>query len=83
MATAGVSYHVGREAKAQYDEQWAGVQTGVLHHKHHFDAVKSRISPYWILGDHRAVYCHAFRPRRPANMAQPIKSFRRIAFACA
>ncbi len=51
MATAGVSYHVGREAKAQYDEQWAGVQTGVLHHKHHFDAVKSRISPYVISGD--------------------------------
>ncbi len=51
MAAAGVSYHVGREAKAQYDEQWAGVQTGVLHHKHHFDAVKSRISPYVIPGD--------------------------------
>ncbi len=51
MATAGVSYHVGRESKAQYDEQWAGVQTGVLHHKHHFDAVKERISPYWIPGD--------------------------------
>ena len=51
MATAGVSYHVGRESKDQYDEQWAGVQTGVLHHKHHFDAVKSRISPYVIPGD--------------------------------
>ena len=51
MATAGVSYHVGREAKDQYGEQWAGVQTGVLHHKHHFDAVKSRISPYVISGD--------------------------------
>lgn len=51
MATAGVSYHVGRESKDQYGEEWAGVQTGVLHHKHHFDAVKDRISPYWIPGD--------------------------------
>jgi FAD dependent oxidoreductase len=51
MAIAGVSYHVGREAKSQYNEEWAGVQTGVLHHKHHFDAVKERISPYWIPGD--------------------------------
>ncbi|MBS1806973.1 MAG: FAD-dependent oxidoreductase [Acidobacteria bacterium] len=51
MAAAGVSYHVGRESKAQYGEQWNGVQTGVLHHRHHFDAVKDRISPYWIPGD--------------------------------
>ena len=51
MAAAGVSYHTGRESKDQYGEQWAGVQTGVLHHKHHFDAVKERISPYWIPGD--------------------------------
>lgn len=51
MAAAGVSYHVGRESKAQYGEEWAGVQTGVLHHRHHFDAVKERISPYWVPGD--------------------------------
>ena len=37
MALAGVSYHVGRESNAQYNEQWNGVQTGVLHHKHWFD----------------------------------------------
>jgi hypothetical protein len=51
MAAAGVSYHVGRESKAQYGEQWNGVQTGVLHHRHHFGAVKEKISPYWIPGD--------------------------------
>ena len=50
-AAAGVSYHVGRESKAQYGEQWNGVQTGVLHHRHHFGAVKDKISPYWIPGD--------------------------------
>lgn len=51
MAAAGVGYHVGREAKSVYNEQWNGVQTGVLHHKHHFGAVKQKISPYKIPGD--------------------------------
>jgi hypothetical protein len=51
MAAAGVEYHVGREAKTVYDEQWNGIQTGVLHHKHHFGAVKEKISPYKIPGD--------------------------------
>jgi hypothetical protein len=35
MAAAGVDYHVGREAKAAYGESYNGVQTGVLHHRHH------------------------------------------------
>lgn len=48
MASADVSYHVGRESTAQYNEQWNGVQTGVLHHGHWF---KSKISPYKIPGD--------------------------------
>ena len=51
MATAGVSYHVGRESREQYDEQWNGVQTGVLHHSHHFGAVETPISPYVVPGD--------------------------------
>ena len=51
MAAAGVDYHVGREARAQYDEQWNGVQTGVLHHRHHFGVLKSPISPYRTPGD--------------------------------
>ena len=53
MATAGVSYHVGREAKSVYGEEWNGVQTGILHHKHHFGpkAVKKKISPYRTPGD--------------------------------
>lgn len=48
MAAAGVSYTVGREANALYGEQWNGIQTGVLHHGHHF---KSDISPYLVPGD--------------------------------
>lgn len=48
MATAGVSYHVGREANSVYNETWNGVQTGTLHHKHWF---MSDTSPYKIPGD--------------------------------
>ncbi|HYG35674.1 MAG TPA: FAD-dependent oxidoreductase, partial [Clostridia bacterium] len=51
MAAAGVSYHIGREAKSVYGEQWNGVQTGVLHHRHHFGVLKQGISPYVIPGD--------------------------------
>lgn len=48
LATAGVSYHVGREANSIYNEQWNGIQVGVLHHSHWFD---TDISPYKIPGD--------------------------------
>jgi len=51
MAAAGVDYHIGREANAVYGEKWNGVQVGVLHHRHHFGAVKTPISPYVIPGD--------------------------------
>ncbi|TDU70790.1 FAD dependent oxidoreductase [Prosthecobacter fusiformis] len=51
MAAAGVDYHVGREANSVYGEEHNGVQVGVLHHKHHFGAVKEPISPYKIPGD--------------------------------
>jgi hypothetical protein len=43
MALAGVSYHVGRESNAQYNEQWNGVQPDARHHGHFFDA---KIDPY-------------------------------------
>jgi hypothetical protein len=51
MAAAGVDYHVGREANSVYGEQWNGVQVGVLHHRHHFGALKTKISPYIVPGD--------------------------------
>ena len=50
MAAAGVDYHVGREASAKYDEAWNGVQTGVLHHSHHFGVLKTAIDPYVKVG---------------------------------
>ncbi|NBQ59022.1 MAG: FAD-dependent oxidoreductase, partial [Opitutaceae bacterium] len=51
MAAAGLDYHVGREARAQYNEELNGVQTGVLHHRHHFGVLKEKISPYVVPGD--------------------------------
>ena len=51
LAAAGVSYHVGRESTEQYGEKWNGVQTGVLHHGHHFGVLPKGISPYKIPGD--------------------------------
>lgn len=51
MAAAGVQYHVGREANSVYGEEHNGVQTGVLHHRHHFGVLKEKISPYVTPGD--------------------------------
>jgi len=51
MAAAGVDYHVGREAQSTYDEKWNGVQTGTLHHRHHFGTLKTKISPYVVAND--------------------------------
>ncbi len=51
MAAAGVSYAVGRESKAQYREERNGVQTGVLHHRHHFGVLPHGISPHVVPGD--------------------------------
>jgi hypothetical protein len=51
LATAGVSYHVGREGNDVYGEEWNGVQTGVYHHHHHFKAVDEPIDPYRTPGE--------------------------------
>ena len=49
IAAVGVSYRTGREANAEFGETWNGVQTGVLHHRHHFADMK--MSPYVVPGD--------------------------------
>jgi hypothetical protein len=51
LATAGVSYHVGREGTDVYGEDWNGVQTEVYHHRHHFKVLDQPIDPYWTPGD--------------------------------
>lgn len=50
MAAAGVSFHVGRESTDAFGEEWNGVQTGILHHAHHFGGLPP-ISPYVVPGD--------------------------------
>ena len=47
MATAGLTYQVGREACTVYNETWNGVQAGVQQHPHYF---KDKIDPYKIKG---------------------------------
>ena len=51
LAAAGVTYHVGREANSVYGETWNGNQVGILHHGHHFGAVKKPVSAFKVPGD--------------------------------
>ncbi len=67
MAAAGVRYHVGREAQSVYGEQWAGVQTGVLHHRHHFGVLKEKISPYVVPGDPKSGVLARISPAPPGE----------------
>ncbi|WP_442481394.1 FAD-dependent oxidoreductase [Aeoliella sp. SH292] len=51
MAAAGVTYAVGRESRDTYNEEWNGVQVGVLHHRHHFGYLDRPVDPYVTPGD--------------------------------
>jgi ribulose 1,5-bisphosphate synthetase/thiazole synthase len=62
MASAGVSYHVGREANSKYQEQWNGVQAGVFQHGHYF---KSHIDPYKIAGNPSSGLLPRISPEKP------------------
>lgn len=65
LAAAGVSYHVGREAKRVYGEEWNGIQLGVLHHRHHFGAVAQPISAYRVPGDPKSGVLPRISPEPP------------------
>ncbi len=67
MAAARVPYHVGREANSVYGEKWNGVQTGVLHHRHHFAAVEERISPFVVPGDPQSGLLPRISPDPPGS----------------
>ena len=67
MAAARISYHVGRESQKTYDEKWNGVQTGVLHHRHHFGAVDEPISPYIVPGDPASGLLPLITPEPPGE----------------
>jgi len=70
LAAAGVAYHVGREANSVYGEQWNGVQTGVLHHRHHFGVLKTPISPYVVPGDPSSGLLPRISPEPPGQRGQ-------------
>lgn len=77
MASAGVSYHVGRESKDTYDEQWNGVQTGVLHHNHWF---RAKISPYKIPGDPSSGLLPRISPDPPGKYGAEDKKIQAYCF---
>lgn len=78
MASAGVEYHVGRESQAKYGEKWNGVQTGVLHHGHHFGNMK--ISPYKIPGDSTSGLLPKISKEAPGEFGQEDKRLQAYCF---
>lgn len=70
LAAAKVDYHIGREAQKVYGETWNGVQVGVLHHRHHFGAVKTPISPYVIPGDPKSGVLPCISSQPPGNYGE-------------
>ncbi|HEU0119285.1 MAG TPA: FAD-dependent oxidoreductase [Bryobacteraceae bacterium] len=80
MAAAGVSYHVGRESSAEYGEEWNGVQTGVLHHRHHFGAVKTPVSPYLVPGDPKSGLLPRVSAEPPGERGQADKKVQAYCF---
>jgi len=80
IAAAGVDFHVGREAKSTYNEQWAGIQTGVLHHRHHFGAVAKPISPYRIPGDPKSGLLPRISADPPGEYGQADKKLQAYCF---
>jgi len=80
MATAGVNYTVGREAQSTYDEKWNGVQVGVLHHRHHFGAVKEPISAYVVPGDPKSGVVARVNPEPPGTYGAADKKVQAYCF---
>jgi FAD-dependent oxidoreductase family protein len=80
MAAAGVAYHVGREAKDVYGELANGVQTGVLHHRHHFGVLKENISPYIVPGDPKSGVLPRISTAPPGEFGQGDKHVQAYCF---
>jgi len=80
MAVAGVEYTVGREAQSTYDEKWNGVQVGVLHHRHHFGAVKQPISADITPGDPKSGVVARVSTQPPGEYGQADKKVQAYCF---
>jgi len=70
MASAGVSYHVGRESNDVYGETWNGIQTGIYHHRHHFMILDHPIDPYRIPGNKTSGLLPGISPEKPGNKGE-------------
>ena len=62
MAVAGVSYTVGRESNAKYNEQANGIQTGSRHHQ-----MPKGVSAYRIEGDPKSGLLPGVLPKAPGK----------------
>lgn len=80
MAAAGVSYHVGRESNATYGEEHNGVQTGILHHRHHFGVLKQPISPYRLPGDPKSGVLPEISSADPGRVGEADKRLQAYCF---
>src|SRR5262249_15575065 len=80
MAAAGVDYHVGREAQRVYGEQWNGVQTGVLHHRHHFGVLAQKLSPYVVPDDPTSGVLPRISTEPPGELGQGDKRVQAYCF---
>ncbi|SEN85337.1 FAD dependent oxidoreductase [bacterium A37T11] len=80
MASAGVRYHVGREANSMYNENYNGVQVGVLHHDHYF---KKNISPYKIPGDSTSGLLYGISDLPPGKFGEGDKKVQAYCFRMA
>jgi hypothetical protein len=80
MAAAKVDYFVGREANAVYGEQWNGIQTGVLHHRHHFGVLSKKISPYVVPDDPKSGLLPRISAAPPGERGQGDKRIQAYCF---
>ena len=80
MAAAGVDYHVGRESQAEYGEDANGIQTGKLHHRHHFGVLKEPVSPYVIPGDPKSGVLPRVSTEPPGEFGQGDKKVQAYCF---
>ena len=80
LAAAGVEYHVGREANSVYGEEHNGTQVGVLHHRHHFGAVKEPISPYKVPGDPKSGVLARVSAENPGTLGEGDKRVQAYCF---
>ena len=70
MAATGLEFHVGREGQNVYGEKWAGVQTGVVQHRHNFSVLEQKISPDRVHGDPKSGLLPRISPKPPGKYGQ-------------